>query len=152
MNEDEVDIDPEDPDNIPVFVEGDKRKFHSTNPRDVLEHNRALAEFEARERERERIRNQNANALLERKRFGVTRKVCSPDCTCSYCGGVHYGVDYGKPMKPGINVPKQWWAFNSWWVWRRDMPSWIVVYYCFTPLSFLRTPQLWWRKNVTRTL
>src|SRR4051812_33636879 len=57
MNEDGVDIDPEDPDNIPVFVQGDKRKFHSTNPWDVIEHDRALAEFEKRQQARIEAQN-----------------------------------------------------------------------------------------------
>jgi hypothetical protein len=140
MMNDDVDVDPENPDSVmpPVFVPSDRRKFNHNNPKDVMAHDAALAAFEARERERTRIENANRNALLERTRFGITRKVCSPDCTCSYCGN----NGYDKGMKPGLNIPKQWWVFNSWWVWRRDVEGSNVVYYCCTPFSFLRKPQL----------
>ena len=121
-----------------VDIEGTDRKFDPTNAWDVLEYNRAMAAFIARERERVRIENANKNALLEQKRFGITRKVCSSDCTCSYCGN----NDYSKEMKPGLNIPKQWWGFNSWWVWRREIDGHISVYYRCTPFWFLRRPQL----------
>lgn len=143
MINDQVDTDPDNPDGI--FLESDKRKFDHTNPWDVLEHNRALAAFEQRVQARVRTRLNTEEKL----RFGILKEVHVLECTCSYCGAHAYDT----AMKFGLNIPEQWWAFNAWWVWRcPDLNNWSKVYLRCTPLSFIRTPQLWWRKNVTRTL
>lgn len=142
MINDEVDTDPEDPDS--VFVPADRRKFDHRVQRDVIEHDRQLADFERRVQDRIRTKLNK-----EEKTWYGLREVHVCECTCSYCGA----HAYDKGMKLGLNIPKQWWAFNAWWVWRRpDLNNWSKVYLRFTPLSFIRTPQLWWRKNVTRTL
>lgn len=145
MLREESDIDPEDPDHYEnKFLPSDKKAWNSNNPQHVAEHDAAQEAFEAR-RQTRIFMNLNETKKLP---FGLVKETCVAGCGCSYCGN----NGYDKGHKPGLNIPPHWWAFNGCWTWMKHGPNGSRVYYRFWPLTWLRGPQLWWRKSVTHTL
>lgn len=67
--------------------------------------------------------------LLEVHRPGYQHTDPTHKCTCSYCGNT-----YDKGLHFGLNVPKDLFAWNSWWVLklaprvyvRWNMPRWVL--------------------------
>lgn len=44
-------------------------------------------------------------------------------CSCSYCGN-----SYDRGLRFGLNIPKDWTAWNSWWT----VKVWPKIYLRFT--------------------
>lgn len=50
--------------------------------------------------------------LIKNKFFWCLKETHASDCICSYCGN-----DFRKPtINYGLNIPKDWKSFNSWYV------------------------------------